>query len=380
MRFSTNQLLMFAGLFTWACVGVFLTVAPILDERPPPADYLMWVLPYVVFGVAYWQLVWVIERRQSLRTKVLLLLLLTLCALEVSHLSHSGLGRTLLLIVAGVLPWTLPLSWGVGWLLGQNLAHAAVLGLIPGVRWTQAAVLFGLYLGFSSFAFVMSMVGRRQSEGRGELRKLNSELRATQALLAESTRIAERVRISRELHDLVGHHLTALSLNLEVASHLVKGKALEHVTQAQTVAKLLLSDVREVVGAMRGDDHIDLTQALMSLSEGVPRPVIHMEIPEHLKVDDPQRAQVVLRCTQEIITNTVKHADADNLWLTIRQTEKGLSIHARDDGRGTDQLDEGNGLLGMGERLRQLGGKLSVSSDLGKGFRLDAWLPREVVI
>ena len=142
---------------------------------------------------------------------------------------------------------------------------------------------------------IRDRVARRQSYARDELRKVNSELRATQALLAESTRIAERVRISRELHDLVGHHLTALSLNLEVASHLVSGKAVEHVAQAQTVAKLLLSDVREVVGAMRGGDSIDLTEALLRLSEGVPKPQIHLDIPELLTVDDPQRAQVVLR-------------------------------------------------------------------------------------
>ncbi len=72
-------------------------------------------------------------------------------------------------------------------------------------------------------------------------------------MLTESSRIAERMRISRELHDLVGHHLTALSLNLEVANHLVGGAAQEHVRQAQTVARLLLTDVREAVSQLRED-------------------------------------------------------------------------------------------------------------------------------
>ena len=108
-----------------------------------------------------------------------------------------------------------------------------------------------LYAGFSGFVFVTSLVARQQAQAREEQRRLNAELRATRALLAESARINERTRISRELHDLLGHHLTALSLNLEVAGHLVEGKAQEHVNQAHTLAKLLLSDVREAVSQLR---------------------------------------------------------------------------------------------------------------------------------
>src|SRR3546814_12036878 len=84
----------------------------------------------------------------------------------------------------------------------------------------------------------------------------NSELRATRALLAESSRLSERMRISRELHDLLGHHLTALSLNLEVATHVSSGKAQEHVRQAHTLAKLLLTDVREAVSRQIGRAHV----------------------------------------------------------------------------------------------------------------------------
>src|SRR3546814_8458441 len=102
-----------------------------------------------------------------------------------------------------------------------------------------------LYVGFAGFVFVTSMVARQQAQARDEQRRLNAELRATRALLAESARVNERTRISRELHDLLGHHLTALSLNLEVASHITEGKAHEHVGQAHTLARLLLSDVRD---------------------------------------------------------------------------------------------------------------------------------------
>ena len=186
------------------------------------------------------------------------------------------------------------------------------------------------------------------------------------------------MRISRELHDLVGHHLTALSLNLEVASHLVSGGAQEHVRQAQSVAKLLLSDVREVVSQLRDDDAIDLTEALRTLVEGVPGLTIHLDLPPRFSVDDPRRAQVLLRCAQEIITNTVRHAAARNLWLRCERTEANeLAIHAHDDGRGVGDLRQGNGLTGMRERLAQIGGRLNITTARDQGFALDAWLPLE---
>src|SRR4030095_14137207 len=101
-------------------------------------------------------------------------------------------------------------------------------------------------------------VAMRETRARQELARVHAELRATQGLLAESVREAERVRISREVHDTLGHHLAALSVNLEVATHLAQGKAAEHVGQAHTLAKRLLADIRNVVGTLREDRAVDL--------------------------------------------------------------------------------------------------------------------------
>ena len=112
-------------------------------------------------------------------------------------------------------------------------------------------VLVGAYLPFQLIADAAARLLAEETAARERLAAANAELEATRELLAQSTRIAERARIARDLHDLLGHHLTALSLNLEIASHLTEGDARVRVETAQSVTKLLLGDVRGVVGALR---------------------------------------------------------------------------------------------------------------------------------
>jgi signal transduction histidine kinase len=261
----------------------------------------------------------------------------------------------------------------------SNLVLAPIFASFPEYNYSMLLALMqtSIYIGFAAIAFVASLVASQQAEQREAQRRLNSELRATRALLAESSRIAERMRIARELHDLVGHHLTALSLNLEVASHLANDAAGEHVRRAQDTARHLLSDVREAVSELRQDDAIDLTQALRSLTEGGPGLAVHVETPPRLGVEDPRRAQVLLRCTQEIITNTARHAGARNLWLRFFHEDADvLHLDAHDDGRGAPNFRPGNGLSGMRERLREFGGSVAVRAAApAQGFALDVRLP-----
>ena len=381
-RISHTRLLRYAGLFTWAVVGLPLLyswLAPHLgaaDEelalRPMP--WQGW-LSYLAFGAGYAWLTRHLGGRSRQPADYLLLLVLTLAALGVSYFNGSGLGSVLLMVAACVLPWLLPLPLGAGWLLASQLAVAPVF-----IRWLgfpplEALMQSMLYAGFSGFVFIVSLVALQQAQAREEQRRLNAELRATRALLADSARVNERTRISRELHDLLGHHLTALSLNLEVAGHLSDGRVKEHVQQAHTLARLLLTDVREAVSQLREGGAIDLGAALRPLAENVPKLAIHMDIEQPLTVDDPERAHVLLRCAQEAITNVVRHADAGQLWLRARREGQNVVLQVRDDGRGSDQVAPGNGLRGLGERLRQHGGRLDIATRRGQGFQLTITLP-----
>lgn len=372
------ELLRYAGLFTWLCASIPLFLMQYWYESPLGLNqYLAWWVLHLVFGLTYWNQVKALPVRSSLSHRLVTISVLTICALGVSMMAETALGGILLLVVAGLLPWMLPAAPALAWLIGQNILLVLVINDIPDISFSNAALAGGLFLGISLFAFMSGVVTLRQHIARDALRKVNSELRATQALLADNTRIAERVRIARELHDLVGHHLTALTLNLEVATHLVDGKGLEHVQQAHSLAKLLLADVREVVNDMRVDDKVDLAAALRTLVSGVPEPRIHLDLPMELAMTDPRRAQVLLRCTQEMITNSVRHARAKNLWISLIHDVDGVALTARDDGRGVHSVEAGNGLIGMAERLRQLGGELKIETSQGAGFALHAWIPAE---
>jgi signal transduction histidine kinase len=386
-RLSHTQLLRYSGLFTWAVVGIpvvtltwYFPAIEATESGPSILNpgLLLLVLAYGAFGLIYWQMTRALGLRKRRPGDIVLLAALTVAAIIVSHQTGSGVGAVLMMIIAGVIAWLVPLKVGVLWLVVQHAALVPIFskmeGFTPGFAVLQAMT----YVGYSSFAMVIGLVARQQAEAREEQRRLNSELRATRALLAESSRMSERVRISRELHDLLGHHLTALSLNLEVAGHLTEGRAREHVRQSLTLAKLLLTDVREAVSEMRDEGAIDLSGAIRTLVEGVPALDIRLDLPEPLTIEDPERAHVLLRCTQEIITNAVRHAGASTLWLSIARDAGEVRIQARDDGRGVEgDTVPGNGLRGIRERLGAYGGRVDIITGRGQGFALDIRLPLE---
>lgn len=366
-RLDHGRLLRYSGLFTWAVV-----VLPILYSGM--RAWQGW-LAYMAFGFTYAWLARGLGVRRRHPVDYLFLVMMTLCAIGVSYHTETGLGSILLMVAACLLPWMLSLSMSIVWLILSQMVMLPVFVHLMGFPLFEGVMQSLLYVGFAGFVYVTSLIGRQQAMAREEQRRLNSELRATRALLAESVRVNERTRISRELHDLLGHHLTALSLNLEVANHLAEGKVQEHVSQAHTLAKLLLSDVREAVSRIRDSDDIDMAATLLPLADNVPGLHIDMRMPQPFLLDDPERAHVLLRCTQEIVTNVVRHAQATTLVLEYQWRDDGVQLQARDDGRGAETPVAGNGLRGMRERLAAYGGSAEIDTRPGQGFSLTLYLP-----
>lgn len=254
---------------------------------------------------------------------------------------------------------------------------------IAGAGWPVGDILAGLvvYTGFQAFGVLVVRSARSEAEARLELDRTHAELRATVALLEAATRDAERLRIARDLHDVVGHQLTALAIELEVASHKVASTAIDaggaqHVERARALAKSLLQDVRTAVGAIR-DGRTELGPMLRELADGTPglRVGVHVD-----DVDlGPEQTRVIVRCVQEAITNTLRHAGASRLDVRVEVGPDLVRLLATDDGHGVAEVEPGHGLTGMRERLLAEGGDLTFRSAPGEGFTLDGSLRRRGV-
>jgi len=239
--------------------------------------------------------------------------------------------------------------------------------------------LMWLYWGVNVAAEVIAVgavhVLRREAETRDALARINTELRATQALLAESAAAAERMRISRELHDAWGHDLTALSLQLEYAVHAAPELSRPSILEARDLSKSLLAKVRDVVGTLRRYEGHDIKPVLQALAASTPQLHVQLDIPDSLALQPVEVAQTLLRAGQEIITNTLRHGGARNLWLAVEAGDEGVRLISRDDGRGADAFRLGHGLSGVRERFEEQGGEIAFESERGRGFRVAGWIP-----
>jgi signal transduction histidine kinase len=361
------QILRWGGLAAWLMVGL-----PVLTQgADSPARLLGWTFAYLLFGVAFWTSSsgrdlsrWASLAWPALQALCVMVLVLLLC---------DGFEGALLVMVAMQLASRVERRTGLAWIAVQSVLLCAAIAIHWSLR--PALMLAPPYLGFQILAFLAIEALEREARGRRELAQINAELRSTRELLAHGSRMAERLRIARELHDALGHHLVALSLNLEVAAQQSEGEAREQVRISQSLARLMLTDVSEIVDALRQEEAFDLRRALTSMAAEIPRPRVHLAIPDDLAVEDAGLAHLLLRCCQEIATNAAKHADAENLWLELVREGDSIGLRARDDGRGSETVEDGRGLSGMRQRLEQAGGRLEIATAPGLGFTLAAMVP-----
>lgn len=232
-----------------------------------------------------------------------------------------------------------------------------------------------MQLSFQGFASLTAWFAFRAEQTRDELAATNADLLATRSLLAETARDSERLRLSRELHDVAGHKLTALKLNLAALQRDPRHGADDQVNLCARLADELLADIRGVVAQMRRDDGLDLADALEALATPFPRPKMHLQIAPEARVTSLGQAEAVLRAVQEGLTNAARHSQANHLWVVLRHEAGALRLDIRDDGRGSGELRPGSGLSGMRERLESEGGGLDVQRTDTGGVHLQAWLP-----
>ncbi len=265
----------------------------------------------------------------------------------------------------------------------------------PDVQMTPVLRLwvFGSILVFVTLMIVNQLrAKRREKEIRDlleELSRSHRHLRDYAEKVEALTVVEERNRISRELHDAIGHRLTASIVQTEGALHLIK----QHKTQQATrmlgnVHEQLhegLHELRETFHALRTPDVTErnLTLMLQRLADGFSMPAhakVHTQLPEALpSCLTSDQSMTIYRAVQEALTNTAKHAQARNVWIALDSRRDGLILTVRNDGLdfAPSNRSGGQGLQGMRERAAQFGGTLEVTKPEEGGTLVTLTLPMQ---
>ncbi|MFC9856347.1 MULTISPECIES: HAMP domain-containing sensor histidine kinase [unclassified Streptomyces] len=269
------------------------------------------------------------------------------------------------------------LAGGITSMLGANAALLR-LGLAPLQRVTRAMTTIDL----------LRPGPRPEVAGQGEIADLietfNTMLdrleteRATSSARALSAQEDERRRVAQELHDEVGQTLTAVLLELKRVADRAPEPLRDELRQVQEITRGGLDEVRRIARRLRPGvlEELGLVSALTALITETPKPD-GLTVGRRMEKDLPQLGAeaelVVYRIAQECLTNTVRHARATRLELSLRRSPGGVELCIRDDGRGLGDGPEGAGLRGMRERALLIGAGLTLGSGPGGGteVRLD---------
>ena len=361
---ETLRLVRLTGLLTWLLVAT----PPAVEGIDGPAAFRTWLVGMAAFAALF---AWA-SSRLGLPGPTLRAALAgqSLCVIVMSAAQYHGLEGTLLVLVSLQLGLVAPRRVGLPWIAVQSLGLAWAIQHHWALR--PALMFAPPYVGFQVLTFLMVQLLAREAAARESLGRANAELVATRERLADSARVGERLRIARELHDAMGHHLAGLSLNLEALGQ--RQGTSPPLETARSLTRRLLDDLESLVDTLGRERELDLGRALQSLARDIPRPRVHVSAPD-LAIADPQHAHALWRCCQEIVTNAVKHSEAENVWIAIRVSDGRVELTARDDGNGTAQPSQGHGLEGMRQRLHELCGVLQLESGRGAGFHVRVTLP-----
>ncbi len=337
------------------------------------------ILPLLIAGfmVAFWKRTQVGVAR-SIKINTALLVLQILLGLMVN--------AALLLLVVVELPLVLPGRIAWRWL--ASIILATVLVRIPYLFGFWIIMPYpdivgsisgmGMMAVWFSVAYGVGHMAASERDSRVKIAAAHAELIATQLLLSDAVCASERVRIAHEVHDALGHHLTALNLHIELAVREADSAAVDSIQTARELAQRLLAEIRLVVSVEQKEQGINLRRALETLCSGIPSPKITLTFDDDVDVVEPSVAHTAFRSVQEAISNAVRHSGAAKLGISLAKNADGLNIIITDNGWGSDKAGDGNGLRGIRERVEDLGGKLSAGNRAEGGFGLQIWLPQVV--
>ena len=275
------------------------------------------------------------------------MLALSLLALNL-HADTSTLILSVVLMASVPYHFTPRASWRL--VLLANVCYLTVLEL----RWssTQYLIPWASLLALQAFAITSSLSRCREMRQQELLTQQNEELIAARARLSQQSKTEERLRIAGDLHDSIGHQLTALRLQLEALAHQAPAELRSSVEDCQSLSADLLEQIRSIVRRMSEDESHDLADAIDRLAKMTPG--LSVQRDADMPPLPPDVTRQISLCIQEAINNAVRHGGADA--IHIRYQNNRLLIE--DNGRGLpeDETHPGFGLSNIRQRLAPFSG------------------------
>jgi two-component system sensor histidine kinase DesK len=238
---------------------------------------------------------------------------------------------------------------------GIILAESWLLHLSPWV-WSMG-IGFSILLG-------MNRLRMNQKE------KADAKLRMAHEEIEQLAKTAERERIARDMHDVLGHSLSLIVLKSELARRLLPSqpsRAALEIAEIETAARQALAEVRKTITGYRSEG---FASELMRAAQILETAGVRFNRPSKAPYLTPRHEATLSLVLREAVTNIVRHAGASECSIELSTASDSTQLVIADDGRG-DIRQEGNGLRGMRERVRELGGSLSLESDRGTRLRIE---------
>ena len=291
----------------------------------------------------------------------------------------------------------------------RPLARSAIGGVAAVIAFT--ALIFSYPVDFSLGDYVTDIalliwvwwLGRGLRLRRAYLAELEDRAQRLERVRegdARTARVEERARIARELHDVVAHHVSVMTVQAGAARRILDRdpeSAREAMSTIEGLGRTALSEMRRIVGVLRTERDPEYTGR-----ELAPQPGLHdigglidrvretglmvqLWIEGEPRTLSPGVNLAVYRLVQEALTNTLKHAGPQaRAWVRIHYAGQGVNVEIEDDGRGAaaglpgNGDSAGHGLVGMRERVALYGGELRIGPRSGGGFEVRARFPLDV--
>ena len=338
----------------WLVYLVFWFIQPYLDHQPP----IKWL--WLFLALALFFPLYLLAHHAPRKSRWIWVLGMLVVGMVYVPMNQSACGA--FIYVATAIP---EISESTNIVITLLLLECAaisaecwLLHLSPWV-WSMG-IAFSLLLGMNRF--------RMKQKG-----KVDAKLRMAHEEIEQLAKTAERERIARDMHDVLGHSLSLIVLKSELAGRLLASqpaRAALEIAEIETAARQALAEVRRTITGYRSEGFAsELTRAAQVLETAGVR-LNRPAKPPYLTPRHEATLSLVLR---EAVTNIVRHAGASECSIEVSTEKDRTQLVIADDGRG-DIRQEGNGLRGMRERVRELGGSLSLDSH--QGTRLHIELPQ----